>query len=317
MSVLLRCCTLLHTLKAPFLRFNVKHWCYFRAWSAQKTCITQEAQEADVNKSYLCIPHARTHTPTKVNSRKIRFYSEHNHQFGFWKKNVPVGTRAAACRKKLSIWGLKTAWTRAITETINLFSILKRKKIQNSHTPVPLPLFFSVSPGPYLPTFPSLWSVLGSAMMAWTATMASLILVCSSRSSSMCSRRRIWAASFRVASGGKCICLNGPAVCASRSLSGSKSSRHSPPVSKPRACLSNVTGTPFGRKGCQVNRQQISHEYKKNLGLKSQIMGIRAPRRCFTSLFWSARLMASGESLSWMRIRIAWSKPKENPTTLW
>lgn len=57
--------------------------------------------------------------------------------------------------------------------------------------------FFSL----HLPTLPSLWSVLGSAMMAWTATMASLILVCSSRSSSMCSRRRIWAASLITASG--------------------------------------------------------------------------------------------------------------------
>lgn len=55
-------------------------------------------------------------------------------------------------------------------------------------------------PRSHLPTLPSRWSVLGSAMMAWTATMASLILVCSSLSSSMCSRRRIWAASFRVAS---------------------------------------------------------------------------------------------------------------------
>lgn len=55
-------------------------------------------------------------------------------------------------------------------------------------------------PRSHLPTLPSLWSVLGSAMMAWTATMASLILVWSSLSSSMCSRRRIWAASFRVAS---------------------------------------------------------------------------------------------------------------------
>lgn len=63
-------------------------------------------------------------------------------------------------------------------------------------------LFFIKLPSSssHLPTLPSLWSVLGSAMMAWTATMASLILVWSSLSSSICSRRRIWAASFRVAS---------------------------------------------------------------------------------------------------------------------
>lgn len=71
-----------------------------------------------------------------------------------------------------------------------------------------LPSSVPLHPRSHLPTLPSLWSVLGSAMMAWTATMASLILVWSSLSSSMCSRRRIWAASFRVASEEKCILLS-------------------------------------------------------------------------------------------------------------
>lgn len=87
--------------------------------------------------------------------------------------------------------------------------LLLSKSNWNPRSPVPsssVPLH----PHSHLPTLPSLWSVLGSAMMAWTATMASLILVWSSLSSSMCSRRRIWAASFRVASEEKFILLCHP-----------------------------------------------------------------------------------------------------------
>lgn len=48
----------------------------------------------------------------------------------------------------------------------------------------------------YTPTRPSDWSVLGLAVMAWTATMASLILVWSSLNSVTCNKRIILAASF-------------------------------------------------------------------------------------------------------------------------
>lgn len=131
----------------------------------------------------------------------------------------------------------------------------KKKKIKT-------PIFQSFSSPffvcllPHLPTFPSLWSVLGSAMMACTATMASLILVCSSRSSSMCSRRRIWAASFRVASGRKSILEPAVTTKASQRLFSHliQEQTHSPPVSKPRACLSKVTGTPCGTKKAGLNQ---------------------------------------------------------------
>ena len=68
-------------------------------------------------------------------------------------------------------------------------------------------------------------------MMAWTATMASLIFVCSSLSSSMCSNRRIWAASLRTAS----------------------------PVSKPRICFSKATGKPFKTKQDHLVKGHFAH----------------------------------------------------------
>lgn len=71
----------------------------------------------------------------------------------------------------------------------------------NTNRPIPLRTAHVTRVCDHLPTFPRRWSVFGSAMMACTATMASLIFVWSSRSSSMCRSRRIRAASFRVASG--------------------------------------------------------------------------------------------------------------------
>ncbi len=126
--------------------------------------------------------------------------------------------------------------------------------------PLPPALSVPLHPHSHLPTLPSLWSVFGSAMMAWTATMASLILVWSSLSSSMCSRRRIWAASFRVASEEKKLFLT-LSFTQSESFKWDKAQKessrsssflylkinkqHSPPVSKPRVCLSKATATPW------------------------------------------------------------------------
>lgn len=118
-------------------------------------------------------------------------------------------------KRKDSIWGLESPNSNSLISCTNrknrnLCPIQTKKKKSKllwfspslSSSNVPL------HPHSHLPTLPSLWSVLGSAMMAWTATMASLILVWSSLSSSICSRRRIWAASFRVASEKKFILVS-------------------------------------------------------------------------------------------------------------
>lgn len=149
----------------------------------------------------------------------------------------------------------------------------------------------------HLPTFPSLWSVFGSAMMAWTATMASLILVWSSLSSSMCSRRKIWAASFRVASGKRRFYVFRTAWSCVGKLDLIWS--FSPPVSNPKMCLSKATGIP-----CNMYKDVRGCHLACDSWLQSSL---------FTSVFWLAFAIASGESLSWIRIRMAWD---DNKTTI-
>lgn len=146
-------------------------------------------------------------------------------------------------------------------------------------------LFFPYS---HLPTLPSLWSVLGSAMMAWTATMASLILVCSSLSSSMCSRRRIWAASFRVASTDRKASLTVTSQIQNKSIF--KTSTHLP-------CQILKCVCPTLQEHPRTETQ-INHNFN-DLKSKYWFMYI------FTSFVWLALAIASGESLSWIRMRLA------------
>lgn len=174
-------------------------------------------------------------------------------------------------------------------------------------------------------------------MMAWTATMASLILVWSSLSSSMCSRRRIWAASFRVASENTFILGYN---CELRFVNDHWGEAHLR-CQNPMCACPKLLGHP-GKDRYMYNlkmyirwRIRINHfiwiftsppydfiiqvylncdpSRRFNLHLNwcrkhPQVKLIPTGMRLVTSntsLLWLALAMASGESLSWIRIRMA------------